>query len=559
MKNLKIKTKLMIAFFILVMFTGAAGIIGLVLLNKTDGSYSDALRNYGFIQGYIGKLGEDFQAHRASVLYIIYAEDQNARKAQEEQLGKNLEAIDEDMAALDRIISLESDRKLYQELKDQLEDYKGYRDQVIRLAETSTTDAMVLFRQACAPRAAKISEAIDGFLSGKSSAGEVLSGKLTRQSGIFMFVMVMIILISAVISFIVSTVITRGITKPLSELTGAARELAAGKLKIDIFYQSKDEIGEVSSNMRHTVSTLNKYIDEISHQLENLGNGCLNEEINLEFEGDFVKISESLKKVFAMLNHTMVNINLSADQVASGSVQVASGSQALSQGATVQASSVEELAATITEISQQVKDTADRAQTARGQTDAALLQVESSNKKMGEMMDAIRDISVKSGEIGKIIKTIEDIAFQTNILALNAAVEAARAGAAGKGFAVVADEVRSLAGKSAVASKDTSALIEDTVHSVEIGTRIAGETAESLQKVVEQEKQVSDIVDEISGAAARESLSISQITQGIEQISNVVQTNSATAEESAAASEELSGQAQILKSLVGRFQLKNSG
>lgn len=220
---------------------------------------------------------------------------------------------------------------------------------------------------------------------------------------------------------------------------------------------------------------------------------------------------------------------------------------------------MEELAATINEISNQVKSNAENAHNVNKLADDVGLKMTESNQQMQTMIEAMKEISSSSSEIGKIIKTIEDIAFQTNILALNAAVEAARAGEAGKGFAVVADEVRNLASKSAEASKNTAVLIESSILAVEKGTKIADETAHTLLESVEGAQKVTRTIDQISKASEEQASSISQITQGIDQISNVVQTNSATAEESAAASEELSGQAQILKGLISQFKLKDMG
>lgn len=265
----------------------------------------------------------------------------------------------------------------------------------------------------------------------------------------------------------------------------------------------------------------------------------------------------AMRDINGRLSSTLSQINQAANQVSAGSDQVSSGAQALSQGATEQASSVEELAATITDISGQVKSNAESALNAKEKSEMAGTEIAASNQKMQELIAAMEEISKSSQEIGKVIKTIEDIAFQTNILALNAAVEAARAGAAGKGFAVVADEVRNLASKSADAAKSTTALIEGAITAVSNGTQLVDVTAKSLLSVVTGTQEVASIVNDISTASAEQASSIAQVTQGIDQISSVVQTNSATAEESAAASEELSGQAQMLNNLVGQFKLKD--
>ena len=259
------------------------------------------------------------------------------------------------------------------------------------------------------------------------------------------------------------------------------------------------------------------------------------------------------------MSDTLQQIDVSADQVNSGGEQVSSSAQALAQGATEQASSVEELAATIGEISSQVEATAGHARNARDENQQSADQIQVCSAHMADLMSAMRDIEEKSQEISKVIKTIEDIAFQTNILALNAAVEAARAGSAGKGFAVVADEVRNLATKSQEASASTATLIEDTVKAVKEGTRLSAETDEALREVVIRAEKVTGAVNLISEATASQHRDVQQVSTGIDQISSVVQTNSATAEESAAASEELSGQANLLKELIGRFTLRQGG
>lgn len=362
------------------------------------------------------------------------------------------------------------------------------------------------------------------------------------------------ILIAGLIAFRIA----KPIAKPIISMVQRFEKLAQGDLHTEVpVIASEDEIGVLSNTFASTVTTLNNYVGEISSVLTSLSKGDCTVEAHQEYLGDFVSIKTALNVIISNLNSMFTNINQSADQVSSGSDQVASASQALAQGATQQASSIEELSASVTEIANEVNKNATNANNANQISLQASSEVQRGNEHMQQMSAAMQDISEKSNEIGKIIKTIEDIAFQTNILALNAAVEAARAGEAGKGFSVVADEVRNLASKSAEAAKNTTTLIESTIQAVDNGTKIAEETAASLNAIIDGAKKTTDLISEISKASNEQANSINQIMIGVDQISAVVQTNSATSEESAATSEELSGQAKTLKETLAFLKLKD--
>lgn len=367
------------------------------------------------------------------------------------------------------------------------------------------------------------------------------------------------IIIEVIFAIIAITLIAVGIVRPLKRLSETANKIADGELDVDVVVSSMDEVGHVSEAIRQTVLRLKDYIayiNEISHVLNEIADGNMDFKLTQKYDGEFSKIRDALMNISTTLSATLSQINSASEQVATGSEQVALGAQALSHGSITQSSAIEELANTIAEISENVSLNAENAQKAKEYSDGTSSEVAISNTQMHDMMNAISQISSKSTEIGKIIKTIEDIAFQTNILALNAAVEAARAGEAGKGFAVVADEVRNLASKSAEAAKNTTVLIEDTVKAVDNGTRMAEETAKSMQAVVNSTGTVTDLIKKIADASKEQANSIAEVTSGVDQVSSIIQTNSATAEESAATAEELSGQAQMLKDLVGGFKLK---
>ena len=369
------------------------------------------------------------------------------------------------------------------------------------------------------------------------------------------------LILSEVIIFILVQIINfvriSNALKPLKKISEAGKEVAGGNFDVEIHYPQQDEIGELSRSISEVIGRSKKIVFDLRDRLDAMAGGNFTENLESEeYVGDYAPLLESLKHIQEDMNRTLQEVHASSVQVLSSAEQVNTGAQSLSQGATEQASSIEELSANMQDISQSIQastKTAGDAYKLQGEAGVAVLQ---SNEKMEEMRKAMDDITAKSNEISKIIKTIDDIAFQTNILSLNAAIEAARAGAAGKGFAVVADEVGNLAQKSAKAAQNTGLLIEETIEAVEKGAKITEETAESLNSVSKSTEEVNTLIEKISSASSKDLEGITSLNQGLQQISSVVQANSATAEQSAAASEELTGQANKMNELVERFQLK---
>ncbi|CCZ61922.1 methyl-accepting chemotaxis protein [Hungatella hathewayi] len=559
LKNMKIRTRLLVSYAVIIVISMIASVIALVMLRDIGANLTSFYNNNYTVTVNTWTARRAQQAARADLLHAILAEDESTKKLKIESAKKNLAAMRETFPIIRS--TFKGDAGLVDQIEELLDEAIVYRDQIFELIRIGKDDkAFSIMNNEYIPKLDQIANLLIQISNtAKSNAHQMV--REGEDAVIISTVVVCVALgVSIVLAMLLGLYISNNIRKPVNEIKKAAHQISNGDMNVEITYQAKDELGSLSDSMRITVRRLSSIISDLTYLLKEVASGNFNLHTNVEqdYVGDFRPLLLTLRQMTTDLSNTMGQINLSSDQVWAGSEQISSVSQALSQGATEQASSVEELAAAITEISDHVKLNAQHAQEASAKATNTGKQILQSNQSMQEMIQAMGEITAASNEIRKVIKTIEDIAFQTNILALNAAVEAARAGIAGKGFAVVAEEVRNLAIKSAEESKNTAALIESSLRSVERGANISLETAQALLVAVEGAKIVAETVDQISQTSNEQAISIAQITQEIVQISSVVQTNSATAEESAAASEELSGQAQILKSLVGQFQMKST-
>lgn len=558
LKELKIKQKLAGSFITMIILILILSFISVFAMNRLVNTEAE-------MQGRMDSLPvlTEVMQDSLSIQSVGNAAVLNGNNASEyQELTKRLDTYTADYktkhaALMQTVKTADWQEKLNAAEKLYENSYEPKLKQAVETAQGagSTSSASSLLKEASTV-GDQILNTYQQFMSVRQQNSKTSYDENTAETRIIFIVILIIAAFSLVVAVTLEVRITKSISKPLNELSDSAVQLSYGNLKARSNYISEDEIGVASAALNDSFASLQDVVSEVSQILEDISKGkCDHTEVRT-YKGDFAPISKALNIILNNLNEIFTSINESAAQVESGSSEVANGAQALAQGATEQASSVEELSSQIEEVSKKVQENSTGITAIASEMNSAASQAETGNEQMNEMLTAMNNIATSSEEIGKIIKVIDNIAFQTNILALNASVEAARAGAAGKGFAVVAEEVRNLASRSADAAKQTSVLIASSTGKVQDGLTLADNTAKALSEIAESIQTINTKINDIENASTAQATAISQINLGVEQVSAVIQTNSATAQQSAAASEELSKQAENLKGEINWIQLR---
>lgn len=556
-RNMKLKFRLLLSYAMVIAICLSASIAALFMLNRIGDNLSSFYRNNYTVTINVWLAKREMQAARGDILNAILESDVEESA---EYIDKAKESL-RNMRATFPVIrnSFKGDIAMVDRVDKRLQEAIVYRDKVFALVETGKTDeAYEVMKSSYIPVLNQMADLLQQIadVAAHNAQDMVKEGEYAQASAITVIMIIMTF--SIVSAALLGIYISNSIRKPVKEIEDAAQQLANGQLDgVCVSYTSRDELGKMSDSIRDLISYQKTIIEDISDILGDMseGNFKVQSNVNEYYMGHYDRILVSMWGLRDKLSDTLWRISQSARQVANGSEQVSSGAQILAIGAEEQADSIEKLAIAVNEISEQVRVTKENADKARNQTDRAGAQVSESNQQMQEMISAMNIISERSDEIYKIVKTIQDIAFETNLLALNASVEAARVGELGTGFAVIAREIRSLADKTAMASKNTTALIKESVAAVKNGEKVAHTAADSLLQVIECTKQVIFMVDRIASATENQHKSISNITAEVRQVSDVVQNNASISEELAAASEELSTQTQMLDHMIGQFQL----
>ncbi len=561
-ENLKISKKLIFGFLVISFIGIVIGTVGIFNINNITNSQQETYDQCTLGIRDSSKAEVNFMAlgKTMSALLINY-DDINVREQNIEKCEEYINAIDSALEEYSKTIASDEDQKNFDSTKAAYEAYLEIMNSNLSVAKSGGSSDQLLANMSQATTIAQEADNAFDFLTeyNNNLAKENL---VSERASATMAIVIMIVItaISFLISLRLGFYISGTISTPMQRFASFADLLAVGDIDVGkvteekdrLWALRKDEVGLLASSFDKMIASTK----EQAQQMRAIADGDLTTAVTVRSEFDI--LGQALSELVSKFHALAVSIVSSANQVDSGAKQVADSSTELSQGAIEQASSVEELSASMEEITSQTTQNAQNAQRSNELGKSIQKDADVSNAQMAEMLRAMEEINASSDNIRKIIKVIEDIAFQTNILALNAAVEAARAGQYGKGFAVVAEEVRNLAGQSSKAAKETTELIKNSIEKVGAGTRIANETSAALSKIMAEVSQAAELINSIASASSEQATALEQINQGITGISQVVQTNAAAAEESAAASEELSSQADCLKQNVSVFKL-NAG
>ena len=557
MKNLKVKKKLWSMFFVLILLMMIPMAVNSIGLGRITDRYRTFVEQNYLAEIYVYNIRLEMDTGVKNILLAAEASTsadmENYLASAEESLNRVGEYIEWFKTSYEGDISkiLEYDDVRLQAVDLRPEIFEAIRENTPK-GDARAAQLLADYNKALEQAGAKITEFAQQL---SVNSKDMFTRSMGVKEGIVLFQKECFV-VAIILSAIMVAVTTKAVLKPIQEIDHAIDKMRSGDFSAEITYTSRDELGHMAENMRAMLISLREITHDQMKMMMGMaeGNFAVKSKDESIYIGEFKILYDAIQEIKKRLGETFVQVQQVARLVTAGSDQVSAGAQHLAHGAMQQASSIEQLAATITEITQQIKDTAEFSEGSREDTLRIQKEAAKSNEDMQELLKAMGDISENSAQISKIVKTIEDIAFQTNILSLNAAVEAARAGVAGKGFAVVADEVRNLASKSADASKSTAALIENSLSAVQRGREITDKTAESLTRVIADINKVAESITHIAQEAMTQANSVGQISIGVDQISGVVQTTSATSQEGAASSEELSSQAQVLKHLMSQFR-----
>ena len=551
-KNISIRKSLIIGFGTTILISAVIIIASLIMMNVQKSAYSDIIDKYMGANQMVSDCRIDYNIAARNLRDVVLSGDISSLTT----TNTKIDELTSRLADLRETYPL-SDKSLLENFTRTVEEWEVDAKEIGEVVRTDQQRAADMIVTTCSPKLAAAAAAGDALATELQAAQEEIIKTQNRNSTIGLLVIVAVMVLATVAVLMMAFQIIRSIVEPSNQVRAALVGFSQGSLNIPVSFEGKNELGEMCDALRTSQKVLHSVIQDISGTTGQMAKGNFDVELTANVPGDLAPIQQSINQFVLRMSETISNISQSADQVSAGSDQVSNSSQSLAQGATEQASAVEELSATINDISTNSKQTAASAEEARASVGEAGAQVSASNEYVKQLNVAMSNISTSSEEIGKIIATIENIAFQTNILALNAAVEAARAGTAGKGFAVVADEVRNLASKSDEAAKATKDLIENSITAVHEGVGVVGKVTESLERTTVLTSSVVTMMERVAEAVENQTTAIAQVTEGIDQISAVVQTNSATSEECAAASEELSSQANIMHQLMAEFRISN--
>ena len=558
LKNMKIKNALYLGFGITITVSLLIIAVSVFIMNSLSGGYNNILNRQVRANELVTTIRLDANIAARNVRDIALIPDDPNNVNLEARANEMLNAIPTYFDELKEVYPLKDSRvEEYEKLVNEW--MNALPDILTAVHNGQISRATTLVMADCTPKLdamAAAAKEIDTALTAEEARAIEAQQRAVTICTIILVAATLVATLSVVT---IAKALIKSIVTPVAQVHNALTEFSQGHFDAEVDFESTSELGEMCDAMRTSQHILYEVVEDMCAALGNMSHGDFDVRTNVEklYVGRLQDILMAIRETTFDLSRAMLSVQESAEQVDLGSEQVATSAQALAQGTTEQASAVEELVATIAELSEQVKRNAENAAHANDMSNRAAGGVVESNTSMNELMKAMDEITRTSEQINRIVKTIDDIAFQTNILALNAAVEAARAGAAGKGFAVVADEVRNLAAKSAEAAKNTTNLINETQSAIAKGSALANSTSSSLNAVVEKAQVVTMKIDEIAKASNEQAKAVEQMNLGIEQISSVVQAASASSEETAAASDQMAALATNLKKLLEHFTLRS--